>query len=622
MNHDFIKISLLLLLALVLFTVNLGGYDLWPADEPRYGQVAWEMISTGEYILPHVNGQPYTEKPPLFFWLVAALSYPVGDVTPWTTRLPSVAAGIITLTFTFLMARRLFDSRTALWTCLILITMQRFWWNSRFGQIDMTLTACLTVGLYAFLRFQEKRELRWLPLFYLAATLGLYAKGPGVGVFPTLFILAWSWRQPDRRFHWMHMVLGMGTAVVLYALWAVPAHWMTAQETQAAAADTLTSNMFRQTVGRFLLGVSHANWPWYYLETLPADWLPWTFFLPWTLLWTWRHRRENDSVKFLLCWVVPVFIFFTIAIGKRAVYLLPLFPAFAMLFAASIRDLMEGNYVLWRKRTGLAYAAFLLLAGCAPFILPFTQYGELWTPWLLLVTAAVWAPALFLLLKIKSGDIPQLPGVVAVMFCLLAISSVFIVFPIVNIHKSAKDFCAPLRSLSEKGIDYDLYSVGFAREEYLFYSRHFFKELYTDIIPMEHGHEMNQYELIKFQDKISRTIEKAAAKADIADIRNITEEEVAAMHDTMEEAVSKIGYAPELIATFQEALKQESNLFFEAFGSNKPAYLYVQENDWRWLYAIHPDMRNAVVLHHDQVGSRDVLLVANAAGKGLLEAAK
>jgi len=90
----------------------------------------------------------------------------------------------------------------------------------------------------------------------------------------------------------------------------------------------------------------------------------------------------------------------------------------------------------------------------------------------------------------------------------------------------------------------------------------------------------------------------------------------------MEEAVSKIGYAHELIAAFQEALKQESNLFFEAFGSNKPAYLYVQENDWRWLYAIHPDMRNAAVLHHDQVGSRDVLLVANAAGKGLLEAAK
>ena len=304
------------------------------------------MITTGNYFLPHVNNEPYTEKPPLFFWLISALSYPFGDVTPWTTRLPSVGAGLITLLFTWLMARRLFNARVAFWTCLILLTMQRFWWNARCGQIDMTLTACLTVGLYGFLRFQEKRQLRWLPLFYLAAALGLYAKGPGVGVFPTLFILAWSWRQPDRCLHWIHIVVGMGCAVVLYGLWAVPAHFLTAQETQAAAADTLTSNMFRHTIGRFLLGVSHANWPWYYLKTLPADWLPWTLFLPWTLIWTWRHRKDSESMHFLLCWIVPAFIFFTIALGKRAVYLLPLFPAFAMLFAVSILELMDGDHAL------------------------------------------------------------------------------------------------------------------------------------------------------------------------------------------------------------------------------------------------------------------------------------
>ena len=352
MNSNAFRLFLLFGLAIILLASNLGGYDLWPSDEPRYGQVALEMITSGNYFLPHVNNEPYTEKPPLFFWLVAALSYPVGDVTPWTTRLPSVAAGIITLLFTFLMARRLFNDRVAFWSCLILLTMQRFWWNARCGQIDMLLTAILTVGLYAFLHFTEKRQIRWLLLFYVMAALGLYAKGPGVGVFPTLLILTWSWRQPDRRFHWIHIVIGMGTAVILYALWAIPAHWMTAQETQAATADTLTSNMFRQTIGRFLLGVSHANWPWYYLETLLADWLPWTFFLPWVGIWTCKQRKENPSVRFLLCWIVPIFVFFTIAIGKRAVYLLPLFPAFAMLFAASINDLMDGKHALWRRRTG------------------------------------------------------------------------------------------------------------------------------------------------------------------------------------------------------------------------------------------------------------------------------
>ncbi len=609
----------LLVLAAVLFLVNLGGYDLWAPDEPRYGLVAWEMMRSGDYFLPHVNNQPYKEKPPLLFWLIAAASYPQGDVTSFTTRLPSAAAALVVLLFTWLLARRILDEQTALWSLVILMTMQRFWWNARFGQIDMLLTACLTVSLYAYWRWEETEQKRYLAVFYLGAAAGLMAKGPGVLVFPVLFVLTRTFRSAARRNAWMHLVLGCAAAVAVYALWAVPAHIVAARELEVTAANTLASNMFRQTIGRFLLGVSHANWPWYYGTTLPVDWLPWTAFLPWALPWVWRRRRENEVVKFLLCWIVPALIFFSIAIGKRGIYLLPLFPAFAMLFAASVTDLMKSDRVAWRRRISIAVGAGFSLIGAAPFVLLLTPYrADYWTPGLALVGVAGLAAGALLLWPLAKQDAPRVHLYTAGAFMVIAFLSALIVMPIINVRKSARDFCAPIRALAEHSEDFDLYSVSFAREEYVFYSRHFFKELYTDIIPLAHEHDMDALDMLRFQRDLARAIGKAVAKVEVADVKAITPEELSAMREAVEKTVLKGNYSPELIEDFKRGLEAESDAFFDVFDSPRPAFLYVQENDWRWIYAIHPDVHGAVVLREDHVGSRHVLLIANPSGATLL----
>lgn len=619
MKSEMHHLVFLAVLAVVLLTANLGGYDLWPPDEPRYAQVAWEMLSSGDYLLPRVNNQPYTEKPPLLFWMIAAASLPGGDVTAWTARIPSVIAGLIVLLFTYLLAKHLFNRHTAFWSVLILLTMQRFWWNARCGQIDMLLTACVIIGLYAFMRWETDKRYFWLILFYLTATAGLYAKGPGTLVFPVLFVLAWSWPQQERRRYWIQLGLGGAMALILYALWAAPAHMAAAHEAQTAAADTFASNMFRQTIGRFLLGVSHANWPWYYLTTLPVDWLPWTLFLPWTLLWTWRHRRENAAIRFLLCSTLPAFIFFTIAIGKRNVYLLPLFPSFAMLFALSIQELMNSDPVKWRKGIGIALLIVLLIIAAAPAALFLTPYKNLWTPSLFVISGAALLPAYLLLRSLASSRTTNLHQLTAAMFVLLSLSGVWLAFPLINVYKSARDFCAPVRQLAEQQEDFDLYTIGFAREEYLFYSRHFFKELYTEVIPLEHGHNMNPMALARFQNDLSHAIGKATAKVDIKDIKSISPEEWALLQQAIRNAVLKEEYAPELIADFKEALAKAGRDFFKAFESSRPAYLYVQEYDWRWIYALHPDIQDAKVLHEELVGRRHVLLIANPAGEALLD---
>lgn len=619
MSKEWTRIGAALVLAAVIFSINLGGYDLWPPDEPRYALIAREMMDSGDYLHPRANNQPYTEKPPLLFWCIAACSSLTGEVTPVSARIPSVVAGLVVLLFTALLARELFNARIALWAVLILMTMQRFWWNARFGQIDMLLTACLTAGLYGYWRWEKTNHWRWLSWFYGAALAGLFAKGPGVLVFPTLFVLVWTWRGPNRTRAWVHLVLGCSLCVLVYALWAVPVHIAFAQEAQAAAGDALASNMFRQTLGRFFLGVSHANWPWYYLTTLPVDWLPWTLFLPWVALWVWRHRGDGPYMRFLLSWTVPAFLFFCIAIGKRGVYLLPLFPAFAIFFAAGILEFMEGENAARRKYLGWIYAVLLFLISQAPIIVSFTPYKNAVTPLLYVFSVAIFVCGLAVMPIRKKTGRPVLHIQVLSAFLLLYLFCATLIFPEINAYKSARPFCRPVAELAEKGVDLDLYSVGFAREEYVFYSRHFLKELYTESIPLERDYDMDAYQMAKLQKDLSRALVKAVDNVEICDIAAIRAAELEALRTAVDTVVGKEDYSPELLQDFKNGLEEESEAFFTVFDSSKPAFLYVQEDDWRWIYALHPDIHGAVVLNQARVGSRHVLLVANPAGAELVQ---
>jgi 4-amino-4-deoxy-L-arabinose transferase-like glycosyltransferase len=618
MNRDLVRLCAALAFAAVLFSININGYDLWPPDEPRYALIAREMMDSGDYLLPRVNNQPYKEKPPLLFWMIAAASSITGEVTPLTARIPSVVSGLIVLLFTGLLAREVFNARIALWSVLILMTMQRFWWNSRFGQIDMLLSACLTAGLYGYWRWEASRRYGWLVLFYAAAMAGLFAKGPGVLVFPVLFVLVRSWKSERPIEAWTHLVVGCACCILAYAAWVIPTHLAFAQEVQETAGNGLASNMFRQTIGRFFLGVSHANWPWYYLTTLPVDWLPWTLFLPWVAVWVWKQRKENASVRFLFSWILPAFLFFTVAIGKRGVYLLPLFPAFAILFAAGILEFIDKGDEKWKLRISWFYSSILLLSGCIALFAPAIISIDIPSVTLSIIGACLVLPVFPAMPGYINKRMPYLHLQFFASFVLLCVMTSFLVFPLVNQYKSARGFCSPIANLTEKDVEFDLYSVGFAREEYVFYSRHFFKELYTGPVPLEGNYGMGELEMLKFQKEFSRAITKSVETVQIQDIKAIRPDEVEALRAALQETVGKKGYPEALIEDFKNGLRKEADEFFAVFSSDRPAFLYVQDYDWRWIYAIHPDMHGAVVLDHEDVGSRSVLLVANPAGAALM----
>lgn len=623
--HPTKRVAVLLLAAAVLFMTNLGGYDLWAPDEPRFAEVAREMMVSGDYLAPHVNGLPYYEKPPLLFWLMAAVARGVGDIDAFTARVPSAVAALVTLLCTYVLAARLFSPRVGLWAMIVLATGARFWWQARTAQIDMVLTACLTASLLFFWYWHESRRVKWLLLFYAGIAAGMYAKGPPALVFPLLLIVSFYWRRPgDRKA--THWIVGTASAIVLIVLWLIPARMAVSPEA-IVATDTgveqlqggIAANLFRQTIGRMFLGVSKAQWPWYYLETIPVDLLPWSLFLPWAVAWVWKRRKDSEAMRFLWCYTVPALLFFSISVGKRAIYILPLFPVFAIFIAVSVLDLAAHDRSRYRRVAAIAWGLPLLVLALAPGLLRISEYAPLYTPQLWVFGAVAFACGAAMLLTAWRWNRAVHVGFAAT-FALLAVAAVHVVFPVVNYVKSARYICEPVRALAERGVKFDLYSIGFSREEYIFYSRHFHTPVLTSLLAIDIASEMDLFEMARQQKALRKAIIKATEDLTPDTLDMPDPGELAQLRADMREAIDATRVDPQLAAQFEDALRDELESFMIEFDSGGPAFAFVQHEDWRWLVTLYPDLLSHPILTSRGVGSRDVFLLANEAGATILEA--
>ena len=135
-----LQIVVLAIISFAIFFLNSGGWDLWNPDEPRYAQVAKEMMESGNWILPHHNNKVYPDKPPVFFWLIALSSMVKGEVTSFSARLPSALAAVLGVFLTYLLGSKLYNARAGFISALVLTTTVEYFWQGRRANIDMTLT--------------------------------------------------------------------------------------------------------------------------------------------------------------------------------------------------------------------------------------------------------------------------------------------------------------------------------------------------------------------------------------------------------------------------------------------------------------------------------------------------
>jgi 4-amino-4-deoxy-L-arabinose transferase-like glycosyltransferase len=363
-SHTRLHILVLLIVCYFLFFFRIGARDLWNPDEPRYAQVAREMLTTGEWVVPHLNGEIYQEKPPLYFWLVALISKPIGDVMEATARVPSAAAATMVVLITYLLGAKLLGSREAFMGAIATGTSAQFLWIGRDGVLDMLLTLSVVAVLACFCLGYAKRR----PLLYVAGFAflvpGSLTKGPvGIAV-PVLVMLVFLLAELAMRKEGAKNQLGWflaATLVGLVIIAAVVGPWWHAAYERSGGTYGSMQILAKQTGGRIFESYSHRRPFYYFFHEVLWQFLPWTVFFPLAgyMLVRKENLRENQGLRFLLIWFLTVFLFFTLISGKRSQYILPLVPAGGLILGWA---LMKSNPEAGTLRERKAFAVpFLLL---------------------------------------------------------------------------------------------------------------------------------------------------------------------------------------------------------------------------------------------------------------------
>jgi 4-amino-4-deoxy-L-arabinose transferase-like glycosyltransferase len=341
-----IDLAWLIGLALLLMATGLGLRDPWPADEPRFALVARDMLRSGDWMIPRVGGDLYADKPPVFFWLMAAAMAVTGSMRIGFL-LPSLLAGMGAVVLVYDLLRRVRGREVAFAGGLMLLLTFQFVWQFRQAQIDGVLCFFTTLSLYGLLRHLfAGPALGWFFVGWAVAGLGVITKGVGflplLALIPFVVLAARGWpvTVPHRDPRWW---LGPVFFLGAIALWFVPMMLVT-----SAGGELLAYRneiLFKQTVTRYADAWHHHEPIWFYfVNVIPVLWLPLTALLPW--LWPrWRTALRAGSrdtfVAVLLAWVVVVVLFFTVSSGKRGVYVLPAVPALVMAAAPWLPEILR-----------------------------------------------------------------------------------------------------------------------------------------------------------------------------------------------------------------------------------------------------------------------------------------
>ena len=421
----------------VLFFVNLGQWDLWNPDEPRYAEVARELVTSGDWILLHVNQQVYGDKPPLFFWAVGLSSFFLNGFSSFSVRFPSALFGTLTVLLTFFLGRKLYCSRTGFLSGFILATNVEFSYLTTRANIDTTLTFFTTAALICFFHWYGDRKRLSIYGFYVAMAFATLTKGPVGFILPLLVALVYLGIKKEwKSIRKMKLFTGLLLLLGIVLCWYLPA-------VLKGGRDYLHYTIFRQTIARYSEGWSHARSFAYYFYIFPTDFLPWTLFLPagFMHLCTGLGNEKRKESLFLLVWFTVIFLFFTLSKGKRELYLAPLYPAASVIVGKVWFDFISTPMERLRREWfsvplyGLMGAA--LIGGLAiPLILKiklpaFQVYG---VPMALLMVGG--SIALFLSWrKRRYGMVFFL--ITAIMTCGY-FYTLRIVYPLVNPYKSAR----------------------------------------------------------------------------------------------------------------------------------------------------------------------------------------
>lgn len=320
------------------FFFGLAFFGLIGADEPRYAQVAREMLARHDWITPTLGGKPWLEKPPLYYWQ-AMLAYGLFGVSDWAARLPSAVDATLMVVATYLFLQR-FRPGFQLDGALMTASAAGIIGFARAASTDMPLAATFTIALLAWFAWYESESRRFLALFYCFLALGMLAKGPVAPLFAAVIIVIFAAATRDYR------LLGRTLwvpGILLFCVLGFPWHIAV----QIKNPEFFRIFVLQHNLARFGTNLYHHPEPfWYYVPVTLLGLIPWTVFVVASLaervrVWWTARRQILDSERaldvFLVIWLAVPVAFFSLSQSKLPGYIVPALPAGTLLLAEYVR---------------------------------------------------------------------------------------------------------------------------------------------------------------------------------------------------------------------------------------------------------------------------------------------
>ena len=320
-----------------LFFYGLGQFGLVGADEPRYAQVAREMLERHDWVTPTLGGSPWLEKPPLYYWQ-AMLAFSVFGVSDVAARIPSAVDATLLVIVVHLFFRR-FRRGVEVDAALITASCAGIVGYARAASMDMALTAAFSIGMLMWCAWRDRGKKIYLAAFYSCMALGMLAKGPVAPLLAALVIVMFAcvtreWRS-IRNTIWL-------PGILLFCAIALP--WYVA--VQMRNPQFFREFILQHNFARFSTNLYHHPEPfWYYLPVGALALVPWIVFVIAALVEsvrTWiaerkappaQHDLELQFRLFACCWLLVPVVFFSLSQSKLPGYILPAVPAGAVLLA-------------------------------------------------------------------------------------------------------------------------------------------------------------------------------------------------------------------------------------------------------------------------------------------------
>jgi 4-amino-4-deoxy-L-arabinose transferase-like glycosyltransferase len=365
-----LHLAMLIALCGALYFPHLGAIPFFDKGEPREALAVQDIVQRGEWLVP-LKLDTVPSKPPLMHWSAAVAAKLSGALTEATIRLPSALYATLGVLLVYWLGRQMFDGKTALFGAAILATTMVYQDQALSARVDMTMCFFVTASLVLFHALYRGYLNRpwWFYGFYVVVGVGTLAKGPLGLLLPAL--VAASLALVERRWDMIRKFCfhpGVALTLVLATAWYVVAITL-------GGEGFFDRQILEENLSRFAGGSGHSQPVYYYLPYLFALGMPWGIFLP-LLLWdvVAKPLKAGGDRLILKLWFLVMFVFFSLSMGKRPVYLLPVYPALSLMLAAWFSETgHEGRGRIFICR-GIA-----VLAALTGIILAIFALGALWS---------------------------------------------------------------------------------------------------------------------------------------------------------------------------------------------------------------------------------------------------